>query len=74
MRQALDKSVTDWIRIGDKYDGNGAGGLFGRLRAETGHRDNRVDFAFDEFLRKRTKSLRLPAGKRWSSSMFLPST
>jgi hypothetical protein len=46
VRQALDKSVTNRIGIGDKYDRDGAGGSFCFPCSKAGHGDNHIDFAF----------------------------
>ena len=50
MRQALRKSVTNGIRIGDNYDGDGAGGSFSLPCAKSGHGDNHIDFAFGKVM------------------------
>jgi hypothetical protein len=63
VRQALGQSVTHRIRIGDKYDGDGAGGAFRLACAQAGHRDNHIDFAFGKLLRQGAIPLRLFGGK-----------
>lgn len=62
-RETLDKTATDRVRYNDKYNRNGAGGLFGLLCAQRSHRDDRIDFVRDKLACKRAKPFGLLGGK-----------